>query len=42
MQRGLADFLGCEDSLVLAGGYLTNVTAIDALLADGDLLIHDA
>lgn len=42
LERGLADFLGVEDAIVLVGGHSTNETTIGHLFGPGDLILHDA
>ncbi len=41
LERGLADFLGAEDSVVFVGGHSTNETTIGHLFKPGDLILHD-
>ena len=42
LEQGIADFIGCEDSIVFVGGHSTNETTIGHLFAPGDLIVHDA
>lgn len=42
LERGIADFIGVEDSIVLVGGHSTNETTIGHLFGPGDLILHDA
>jgi 8-amino-7-oxononanoate synthase len=38
----IADFLGCEDAIVMVGGHATNVSVIGTLLGPLDMVIHDS
>jgi 8-amino-7-oxononanoate synthase len=42
LERGLADFLGIEDTIAFVGGHSTNETTIGHLFGPGDLILHDA
>ncbi|MCA9235351.1 MAG: aminotransferase class I/II-fold pyridoxal phosphate-dependent enzyme [Planctomycetales bacterium] len=42
LERGLADFIGTEDAVVLVGGHSTNESVIGHLFGPGDLILHDA
>ncbi|MBL8830577.1 MAG: aminotransferase class I/II-fold pyridoxal phosphate-dependent enzyme [Planctomycetaceae bacterium] len=42
LERGIADFIGVEDTIVLVGGHSTNETTIGHLFGPGDLILHDA
>ena len=42
LERGIADFLGVDDSIVFVGGHATNETTIGHLFGPGDLICHDA
>lgn len=42
LERAIASFLGCEDSIVMVGGHATNVGVIGHLVGPGDLIIHDS
>jgi len=42
LEQGIADFIGCEDSIVFVGGHSTNETTIGHLFGPGDLIVHDA
>jgi 8-amino-7-oxononanoate synthase len=42
LERAIADFLGCEDSVVMVGGHATNVSVIGHLLDSRDLILHDS
>ncbi|HEV8323184.1 MAG TPA: aminotransferase class I/II-fold pyridoxal phosphate-dependent enzyme [Myxococcota bacterium] len=41
LEAALADFLGCEASLVFVSGHATNVTVVGHLMGEGDLILHD-
>ena len=41
LEREIADFLGCEDAIVMVGGHATNVSVIGHLFGPQDLVIHD-
>ncbi|UUO06408.1 aminotransferase class I/II-fold pyridoxal phosphate-dependent enzyme [Blastopirellula sp. J2-11] len=41
LERGIAKFLGVEDSVVFVGGHSTNETTIGHLMNPGDLILHD-
>jgi 8-amino-7-oxononanoate synthase/acyl carrier protein len=42
LERGIADFLGAEDAIVMVGGHATNESVIGHLFGPGDLILHDA
>ena len=42
LELGIADFLGCEDAIVMVGGHATNVSVIGHLFGPQDLVIHDS
>lgn len=42
LERGIATWLGVEDSIVYVGGHATNETTIGHLFGPGDLIAHDA
>lgn len=42
LERGIADFLGAEESVVMASGHCTNESVIGHLFGPGDLILHDA
>mmetsp|Transcript_22177 Transcript_22177/g.10594 ORF Transcript_22177/g.10594 Transcript_22177/m.10594 type:complete len:448 (+) Transcript_22177:2908-4251(+) len=42
LERGIADFLGVEDSIVFVSGHATNVTTIGHLFGPRDLILHDS
>jgi 8-amino-7-oxononanoate synthase len=42
LERGLADHVGVEDSLVFTSGHATNVTTVGHLLGKDDIVLHDA
>jgi 8-amino-7-oxononanoate synthase/acyl carrier protein len=42
LERGIADFIGTEDAIVLVGGHSTNETVIGHLFGAGDLILHDS
>ena len=42
LEREMADFLGCQDVITLAGGHATNESVVGHLVKPGDLIIHDA
>lgn len=42
LEKGIADFLGVDDSIVFVGGHATNETTIGHLVGAGDLIAHDA
>jgi len=42
LEREMADFLGVDDVVVMAGGHATNESTIGHLVGPGDLVIHDA
>jgi len=41
LERGIAEFLGTDDSIVYLGGHATNETTIGHLFHPGDLILHD-
>ena len=42
LERGIADFIGVDDSIVYVGGHSTNESTIGHLFGPGDLILHDA
>ena len=42
LERGIADFIGTEDAIVMVGGHSTNESIIGHLFGPGDLILHDA
>jgi 8-amino-7-oxononanoate synthase len=42
LERGLAEFLGCEGALAMVSGHATNIAVIGHLLGPEDLVIHDS
>jgi 7-keto-8-aminopelargonate synthetase-like enzyme len=42
LELGIADFLGCEDAIVMVGGHATNVSVIGHLFGPQDLVVHDS
>ena len=42
LEKGIAEFIGVEDSIVYVGGHATNETTIGHLFGPGDLILHDA
>jgi 8-amino-7-oxononanoate synthase/acyl carrier protein len=42
LERGIAEFIGVEDSIVFVGGHATNETTIGHLFGPGDLILHDS
>ncbi|HMO14884.1 MAG TPA: aminotransferase class I/II-fold pyridoxal phosphate-dependent enzyme [Pirellulaceae bacterium] len=42
LERELAQFLGVEDVVTMAGGHATNESTIGHLVGAGDLILHDA
>lgn len=42
LERGIADHVGVEDSIVLVSGHATNVTTIGTLFNNQDIILHDA
>ena len=42
LEHEIADFLGCEDAIVMVGGHATNVSVIGHLFGPQDLVIHDS
>ncbi len=42
LEKELADFLGVEDVITMAGGHATNETVIGHLVGPGDLIVHDS
>lgn len=42
LERGISEFLGTEDTIVMVGGHATNETVIGHLLGPSDLILHDA
>ncbi|PQO43784.1 type I polyketide synthase [Blastopirellula marina] len=41
LEKGIAKFLGVEDSVVFVGGHSTNETTIGHMMNPGDLILHD-
>ena len=41
-EQELAEFLGVEDIITMAGGHATNETVIGHMVGPGDLIIHDS
>jgi 8-amino-7-oxononanoate synthase len=42
LEGAIADFLGCEDAVVMVGGHATNVSVIGHMLDSRDLVVHDS
>ncbi len=42
LEKSIAEFLGTDDAVALAGGHATNETVIGHLFGPGDLILHDA
>ncbi len=42
LEREIADFLGCQDAIVMVSGHATNVSVIGHLFGPEDLVIHDS
>jgi 8-amino-7-oxononanoate synthase/acyl carrier protein len=42
LERGIAQWLGVDASVVMVGGHATNETTIGHLVGPGDLIVHDA
>ncbi|MBI5543237.1 MAG: aminotransferase class I/II-fold pyridoxal phosphate-dependent enzyme, partial [Deltaproteobacteria bacterium] len=42
LERALAQFMGCEASVVFTAGHATNETVIGFMFGDGDLILHDS
>ena len=42
LERTVADFLGCEDSVVMVGGHSTNVGTIGHIMGPEDVIVHDS
>ncbi len=42
LEKGIADWIGVDDSIVLVGGHATNETVIGHIVEPGDLILHDA
>lgn len=42
LEKGLAEWVGAEDAVVMIGGHATNETTIGHLVGPGDLIVHDA
>ncbi len=42
LERGIADFIGVEDSIIYVGGHATNESTIGHLFGRGDLILHDS
>jgi 8-amino-7-oxononanoate synthase len=41
LESEIADFLGVEEALLFVSGHAANVSAISAIMGDGDLIVHD-
>jgi glycine C-acetyltransferase len=41
LEKALAKFKGAEDAIILTGGYMANMTAIQTILSKEDLIISD-
>jgi 8-amino-7-oxononanoate synthase len=41
-EHEIADFLGCEDAIVMVGGHATNVSVIGHMFGPQDLIVHDS
>ncbi|TDD61680.1 SDR family oxidoreductase [Kribbella antibiotica] len=41
-ERELAEFLGAEAAVTIAGGFLCNVAVIDTVVGEQDLIVHDS
>jgi 8-amino-7-oxononanoate synthase len=41
LEHEIAEFLGCEDAIVMVGGHATNVSVIGHLFGPQDLVVHD-
>jgi 8-amino-7-oxononanoate synthase/acyl carrier protein len=42
LEKGIADFIGTEDSIVFVGGHSTNESVIGHMFGPGDLILHDS
>jgi 8-amino-7-oxononanoate synthase len=42
LEREIADFLGCEDAIVMVSGHATNVSVIGHVFGPQDLIVHDS
>jgi len=42
LEAAIADFLGCEDAVVMVGGHATNVSVIGHMLDSRDVIVHDS
>ena len=42
LELTIADFLGCEDSIVMVGGHSTNVSVIGHVVGPEDVIVHDS
>ncbi|MDB4863420.1 aminotransferase class I/II-fold pyridoxal phosphate-dependent enzyme [Pirellulaceae bacterium] len=42
LEKGIADFIGVEDSITYVGGHSTNESTIGHLFGSGDLIVHDS
>lgn len=42
LEHEIADFLGCQDAIVMVSGHATNVSVIGHLFGPEDLVIHDS
>jgi len=42
LEKGIAEHIGVEDSIVLVSGHATNVTTISTLLGPDDIVFHDS
>lgn len=42
LEKGITEFIGTEDTVVMLGGHATNESVIGHLMGPGDLILHDA
>ncbi len=42
LEHEIADFIGCEDAVVLVGGHSTNASIVPQVIGEGDIVFHDA
>ncbi len=42
LEAAVAEFLGCEDAIVMVGGHATNVSVIGHLFGPDDIIVHDS
>ena len=42
LEREIAEFLGCEDAIVMVSGHATNVSVIGHMFGPQDLIVHDS